>query len=230
MKKLIIVICLFFYTSIIAQSGVKNFIDQNYIEITGVVETEITPDEIYLSIIINEKDKKGKISVEQQETAMIKKLKQIGIDLKKDFTIKDFSSNYKFYFLKRTDILKSKKYQLIVHDGLTLGKVFHALEDIEISNVSIEKVSHTKIEEHRSAAKIKALKAAKQKAMEYAEAIDQSIGNALYIQEINRNVRPQYLNQIAVRDYAKDDSEAVNDIDFEKIKIHASVLARFELK
>ena len=230
MKKLIIIICLFSYTSIIAQSGVKNFIDQNYIEITGVVETEITPDEIYLSIIINEKDKKGKISVEQQETAMIKKLKQLGIDLKKDFTIKDFSSNYKFYFLKRTDILKSKKYQLIVHDGLTLGKVFQALEDIEISNVSIEKVSHTKIEEHRSAAKIKALKAAKQKALEYAEAIDQSIGNALYIQEINRNVRPQYLNQIAVRGYAKDDSEAVNDIDFEKIKIHASVLARFELK
>lgn len=230
MKKLIIIICLFSYTSIIAQSGVKNFIDQNYIEITGIVETEITPDEIYLSIIINEKDKKGKISVEQQETAMIKKLKQLGIDLKKDFTIKDFSSNYKFYFLKRTDILKSKKYQLIVHDGLTLGKVFQALEDIEISNVSIEKVSHTKIEEHRSAAKIKALKAAKQKALEYAEAIDQSIGNALYIQEINRNVRPQYLNQIAVRGYAKDDSEAVNDIDFEKIKIHASVLARFELK
>ena len=87
MKKLIIVICLFSYTSIIAQSGVKNFIDQNYIEITGIVETEITPDEIYLSIIINEKDKKGKISVEQQETAMIKKLKQLGIDLKKDFYI-----------------------------------------------------------------------------------------------------------------------------------------------
>ena len=202
MKKLIIVACLISFTSIIAQSGVKNFIDQNYIEITGVVETEITPDEIYLTIIINEKDKKGKISVEQQETAMIKKLKQVGIDLKKDFSVKDFSSNYKFYFLKRTDILKSKKYQLVVHDGLTLGKVYQALEGIEISNVSVEKVSHSKIEEHRSVAKIKALKAAKQKAQDYAEAIDQSIGNALYIQEINRNVRPQYLNEIVVRGYA----------------------------
>ena len=139
MKKLIIVACLISFTSIIAQSGVKNFIDQNYIEITGVVETELTPDEIYLTIIINEKDKKGKISVEKQETAMIKKLKQVGIDLKKDFSVKDFSSNYKFYFLKRTDILKSKKYQLVVHDGLTLGKVFQALEGIDISNVSIEK-------------------------------------------------------------------------------------------
>lgn len=230
MKKLIIIACLITLSPILAQNGAKNFIDQNYIEITGISETEITPDEIYLSIIINEKDKKGKISVEQQETSMIKKLKQLGIDLKKDFTVQDFSSNYKFYFLRKTDILKSKKYQLVVHDGLTLGKVFQALESIEISNVSIEKVSHSKIEEHRGAAKIKALKAAKQKALDYAEAIDQSIGFALYIQEINRNVRHQYLNQIAVRGYAKDDSEAVNDIDFEKIKIHASVLARFELK
>ncbi len=232
MKKLIIICCLISFTSILSQSGSKNFIDQNYIEITGTTETELTPDEIFLSIIINEKDKKGKISVEYQETIMIKKLKQLGIDLKKDFKVKDYSSNYKFYFLKKTDILKSKKYQLTVHDGFTLGKVFQALESIEISNVSIERVSHSKIEEHRRKAKINALKVAKQKALDYAQAINQNIGNALFIQEINRNPRPQYLNQIAIRGLAssKYEPETVNDIEFEKIKIYVSVLARFALK
>ena len=232
MKKIIIITCLISFTSVIAQSGSKNFIDQNYIEITGTTETELTPDEIYLSIEINEKDKKGKVSVEHQETIMIKKLKQLGIDLKKDFKVKDYSSNYKFYFLKKTAILKSKKYQLILHDGLTLAKVFQALESIEISNVSIEKVSHSKMEEHRRIAKINALKVAKQKALDYAQAINQNIGNALFIQEINRGPRPQYLNEIAIRGNAnsKYEFEAVNDIEFEKIKIYVSVLTRFELK
>ena len=87
-------------TTLFGQNG-KNFIDQNYIEVTGTTKIEITPNEIFLSIIINENDKKGKISVEKQENIMIEKFKQIGIDLKNDFKVKDFSSNYKFYFLKK---------------------------------------------------------------------------------------------------------------------------------
>jgi uncharacterized protein YggE len=232
MKNILIITCLLFLSPMFSQNGTKNFIDQNYIEITGVSESELTPDEIYLSIVIHEKDKKGKISVEQQETAMIKKLKQLDLNMKNDFKILDYTSNYKFYFLKRTDIQKSKKYQLMVRDGLTLGKVFQTLESIEISNVSISKISHSKIEEHTRVAKIRALKAAKQKALDYAEAIDQTIGKALYIQENQRNFRPQYSNEITVRGMttSKFQQEAINDIEFEKIKIHASVLARFELK
>ncbi|HBH21980.1 MAG TPA: SIMPL domain-containing protein, partial [Cytophagales bacterium] len=37
-----------------AQSSTKNFIDENYIEVTGTARIEIIPDEIYLKIIINE--------------------------------------------------------------------------------------------------------------------------------------------------------------------------------
>ena len=41
-----------------AQSGEKNFIDQNYIEVSGTAEMEIVPDQIYLKIVISEKDKR----------------------------------------------------------------------------------------------------------------------------------------------------------------------------
>jgi len=235
MKKLFSALFLITVTATFAQSGTKNFIDQNYIEVTGKVETEITPDEIYISIIINEKDKKGRISVEKQENKMLEKLKQLGIDLKKDLKVLDFSSNYKFFFLKKTDILKSKKYQLIVHDGLQLAKVFQALEKIDISNTSIFKVGHSQIEEYKRKAKIKALKQAKEKAADYANAVDQEVGRVLYIQEMNTqhiNYRNNtMLNEVAVSYGAvKKKMDQVNNIEFEKIKIYASVMARIELK
>jgi len=235
MKKLFLALFLITITATFAQSGTKNFIDQNYIEVTGKVETEITPDEIYISIVINEKDKKGKVSLEKQENKMLAKLKQLEIDIKKDLKVLDFSSNYKFFFLRKTDILKSKKYQLIVHDGLQLAKVFQALESIDISNTSIYKVGHSQLEEHKRKAKIKALKNAKEKATDYAQAIDQSVGRVLFIQEMNTqhmNYRNNnMLNEVVVAyGTTKDKMEQVNNIEFEKIKIYASVMARIELK
>lgn len=232
MKKLFFLIFLVQISIVSAQSGSKNFIDQNYIEIKGSIEEEITPDEIYISIVINEKDKKGRVSVEKQENIMIEKLKSLQIDLKNDFKVLDFTSNYKFRFLKKADILKSKKYQLIVHTGLELAKVFQGLESIGISNTSILKVSHSKLEEFKRKAKLKALKVAKSKASDYAEAIGQTIGKALFIQEMNHNVnyRNTMANETVSYGYAKKEMDQLNNIEFEKINIYASILTRFELK
>ena len=91
---LVLLPCLLF-----AQTGQKNFIDQNFIEVTGKSEMEITPDLIYLKIFINEKDGKSKLSLPEREKTMISVLKEIGVDVTKDLTIKDMSSNFKFYFL-----------------------------------------------------------------------------------------------------------------------------------
>lgn len=73
-KSLLFII--FFSTIAFAQNGEKNFIDQPYIEVTGHIETEIIPNEIYLNIVLNENDKKGKVSIEKQENQMISTLKQ----------------------------------------------------------------------------------------------------------------------------------------------------------
>ena len=43
----------------------------SYVQVYGRAEKEITPDEFYLQIIINERDSKGKISVESQQRDMI---------------------------------------------------------------------------------------------------------------------------------------------------------------
>lgn len=231
----IIYLLLFLPCSIFAQTGQKNFIDQNYIEVTGRSEMEITPDLIYLKIMINEKESKSKLSLSDREENMISTLKKIGIDTSRDLTIKDMSSNFKYYLLVKNDILLSKEYQLLVKDGKTASQVFIELEKIGISGVSIDRLDNSKMESYRKEVKIDAIKAAKDKAESLAIAINQSIGRAIYIQELEQNFKKGVVaasNSIMIRGISSAvyGSNVPPDIDFEKITIEYSILCRFELK
>jgi len=236
MKKLIVGLLVFTCLNGFSQTGEKNFIDQNYIEVTGKSEMEVVPDLIYLKIFLNEKDNKNKLSLPERENIMISALKEIGIDTSRDLSIKDMSSNFKYYLLTKNDILLSKEYQLVVRDGKTASRVFIELEKIGISNVSIDRLDNSKIENYRKEVKVDAIKAAKDKAQSLVTAINQSVGRAIYIQEVEQNFRnglPGTSNSIMIRGVASGiyGSKAPEpDIDFEKIKIEYSILCRFELK
>lgn len=236
MKKLLILSILLLGFIANAQNFQKNFIDQNYIELTGTSQLELTPNEIYLKISINENSKNGKLSVEEQEESMIRILRSIPINLDKNFKIIDYTSNFRYFFLKKTDIRKSKSYELKLANGLEVGKVYLALENIGISNISIEKVDHSELEKFKLETKIKAIKMAKTKAKNYTEAIGQNLGRALYIQEVE-NYNPQtYNNNMQIRgassynSISKFESKSFENIEFQNIIINAKVLVKFELK
>jgi len=236
MKKIMLAGLLLF-TSIMAakaQTGEKNFIDRPYIEVTGKAEMEVTPDRIYMSITINEKDSKGKIVLAQSEKDMMGKLKGLGIDTKKDLTVKDMSSNFKKYWIKNSDIMTSKDYQLLVTSAQTAGTVMQELEKIGISNVSIERVDHTQMEQFRKDVKIKAVQAAKEKATDLAKAIGQSAGKAIYIQEVDYGNNTMYVRKLEdrisnVSFKAQGLENSAPDIEFEKIKLEYQINAKFDL-
>lgn len=236
MRNLFIGFIVLISTSINAQIGEKNFIDQNYIEVIGKSEMEITPDLIYLKVLLNEKDTKNKISISELETKMFEKLKGIGIDIKKDLLIKDISSNFKYYLLTRNEILLSKEYQILVHDGKTASQVFIELENIGISNVSIDRLENSNIVQFRKDVKVNAIKSAMEKAESLTIALNQSVGRALFIQEIENNFNnSRASNSILIRGvssniYGANGPSPALDFDFEKIKIEYSILCRFELK
>jgi uncharacterized protein len=240
MKKILFVLLAFLPFFLHAQEGEKNFIDLNYIEVTGTAEMEIVPDEIYLKITISESDNKGKQSLEELEKQMFGELEKIGADVSKDLSILDFTSNFKNYFLRDNKIFTKKTYQLVVHDGKTAGKVFQGLESIGISNISVEKVDHSKLEEFKKEVKINAVKAAKEKATYMSEAIGRTTGKALFIQEQNSIMdfplanalqgRMAGLSNISIKAYGADQTQPDEPVvEFEKIKLSASVLIRFEL-
>lgn len=43
-----------------ASAQEKNFLDKPYIEVTGKADMEVTPDEIYVRIVINKRTTRGK--------------------------------------------------------------------------------------------------------------------------------------------------------------------------
>ncbi|WP_242130726.1 SIMPL domain-containing protein [Aestuariivivens marinum] len=235
MKIKSLLLAIFVTTCTHAQNGTKNFIDLPYIEVTGTIETEITPNEIYLNIVLSENNSKGRLSVEEQENRMIAVLKSLEIDLEKDFSILAFDGYFKRKFLGENEVTKTKRYELIVHDGKTLGKVYLALDNLNISNLSITKVSHTDIESITKEIKLKALKVAKEKANDYASAINQTIGKAIFIQEqnsANLSTLNGYANGIVIRGASslygsRAFEEKIQNLNFKNIAVNASVLARF---
>lgn len=234
MKKLLF--CLLLLQAVIVNAQFqKNFIDENYIELNGSSQLEITPNEIYLTIVINEANKKLKLSVEKQEALMINELNKNNIKLEENFKVKDFTSSYKYYFFKQTDIHKSKTYELKVSTAIELGKVYASLEKIGISNISVARVDHSDIEEFKLQAKVKAIKMAKTKAEKYTGAIGQTIGSAIHIQEQEINTTQNYnqLNEVVVVGYSslsKSNKFNFENLEFRNIIINAKVHVKFQIK
>lgn len=209
----------------------KNFLDVPYLETSAKVDTLVTPDKIYLNITIQEKDSKGRKSVEEQENKMAKSLQNLGINIDKQLTIKDLASNYKKYFLRSKEVLKSKQYSLLVYDGLTAGKVMAALEDLDIANTYLERTEYAKMDELELELKTRAVKKAKRKAQALTQPLGQKVGMAIHIVDNSQPYYPRY-NQpkMEMKAMAMDavQSEPL-DIGFEKIRVESMVNVKFQL-
>jgi len=213
------------------QAQMKSFIDQPYVEVAGSADTLVTPDEIYIKINISEKDTKNKTSVEELERKMFDALKAMGIDVEKNLTTSDLSSNFKTYFLKSKDIMKSKDYMLKVKDAVTATKVFIKLEDLGISNSSIDHVDYSKMEEMKNIMRTKAIENAKSRAVALTKPLQQGIGPAIFISDNEvYPIRP-LARQAKLNLYeASDSAQELPRIDFEKIEVSSNVNAKFILK
>lgn len=212
-------------------SQTKSFIDLPYVETSVKVDTLVIPDRIYLTIVISEKDTKGKVSVEELEKRMANKLTSIGVDLSKQLSLNDLSSNLKKYFLKQQEILKAKSYTLLVYDAKTAGKAIVELENTEISNVFLDKTEYSKIEQLKLELKSKAILKAKSNAIFMTEPLGQKVGKAIFISD-NNNVLNSFSGQVAglqIRgmNAFKESKLETLDIEFQKIKVETELNAKF---
>ena len=181
MNRIILTVLLFGTFQFVGQAQTKNYIDQPYLDVTGYADSLVIPNEIYIRINISEKDSRNKISVEEYETKMVDGLKTLGLNPEKDLTTNDLGSNYRFYLLKQKDVMKSKQYILKVTDAVTASKVFMMLEDLEISNTSIERVDHSDKENIKNITRTKAVENAKTKAITLTKPLNQTVGQAIYM-------------------------------------------------
>ena len=203
----------------------------SYIQVTGRAEKELTPDEFYLQIVINERDSKGKISVESQQRDMVAVLRKLGVDVEKQLKMANLSSEF---FKKNTSVAMAK-YQLQLGSSGEVAKVWQALDDLGISNISILKVTHSQLDKYKQEVRLEAMRNARESAQEMAGAIGQTIGKCFYIYDSNSNVLPVMYDNAALMRSAKAAADAESaaeedPLEFKTIKLEYGVQAKFVLE
>ena len=198
------------------------------VSVNGSSIIRTTPDEIYLSITLDESDTKGRLSIEEQRRKMFSALKKAGVDAEKQLFVQDMSSSY----FRRSRSLSATQYELKLNSADAVRKVFEALDEAGITNVNVTRTSHSNLDALRREARAKAIQDAQQRARDLAEAIGQSIGACYEISDYTTSVQPVYRkNMLMTTARAMDAAvaEAEPDVQFEQIEINYSVSAKFYL-
>lgn len=234
MKKIaaIVVLSVFSLTAFSQNTDIRR-----KIEVTGSAEAEVTPDIIYIGISLKEyfrdNSNRKKVEIDELERQLQKAVLDAGVP-KENFTINNISS-YTDYWSKKKDpnFLAGKQYRIKVSDLAKLNQIIEGVDSKGIAYSNIEGYDYSKIESLKKDLKIKALMAAKEKAIYLTAAIGQKVGSALEIQEINNEYYPQPMyrvNAMLKADGMTSGTESMPEIDFKKIKLNYQMRTVFEVQ
>lgn len=234
MKKILFTVLLSAFT---LATFAQNIDTRRKIEVMGTAETEVTPDIIYFSISLKEyfKDNanKNKVEIETLEKQLQTAVLTAGIP-KENFMINNISSyNYTWEKKKDPGFLARKQYRIKLTDLNKLDQIMSAVDPKGLEYTNIESYDYSGIENLKKELKVKSLQAAKAKATYLAEGINEKVGNALEIQEINNESYPQPIyraNVMMMKTEGASADSSMPDIDFKKIKLSYQTRAVFELK
>lgn len=201
-------------------------VKKNAIEVTGVAEMEVEPDEIIFSIGIKADNKND---LADNEKKMFEILKNAGV---KNDDIK-FKSMYQNIYSKTAKF--SKNYEFKVNAKANLSKVMEDLNQKWVTSLNVSEVKNSKIADFRKVVKINALKAAKEKADYLLESMGKKTGNPLEIVEIE-DYTSDTVMPVAYKSRANSIQMEMADasVDFsfgniENIKLKYSIKTRYEI-
>jgi len=197
------------------------------IEVTGSAEKMVVPDQLTFRITLAERTgTRGKITIEQQESQLRTELEKIGVDVEKDLSIYDISSQY---IRRRKDVLGRQDYRLMIRDLDKVAKLQEIADRINVDGLDLVLAENSHIAEIRRDLRIEAIRAAKTKAEYLLAAIGSRVGDAVYVKEVEEENRPVYYNYYAAANATAANTSAVQPLSFAPQKVHATILARFEI-
>ena len=240
-KKLILQFIISFLLStitVLGQTSSNKIEEVPYIEVAGISELEVIPDEIYIGIIIRERHvNKEKITIEEQEAMLLKALKQIDLDLTNLF-LSDANSNYVRIRWQKNDVLTKKEYSLKVSNATEVSQVLNELEKIEINEAFISKVNHSKIDSLKKEVRIQAIRSAKEKADYLLKEIGEETGKPIVISENKLNNYSEGIEMelkslpgfVGSNDYLTKLKAEDTYLQFQKIKLVSNIYVKFSIK
>ncbi len=210
----------------------------NTIETSVNVRKEVIPDEIFISITINEKDNKGKVSVEEQQKQMIRALASLGIDTKEALTVDNMGSTLKQNTLRKDNIFISKRYTLKVSTAKDASNAIQALKGIDIAQTYVSRVaiSDSLEREVKNQLLVEAAQKAQENARILAEAVGCKAGKAVYMQNYYSFDTAAGSRMLTVAYKAANDSssnmqeESAQELEVTKKSLNITVNCKFLLE
>jgi uncharacterized protein YggE len=204
------------------------------ITVTGTAETQITPDIIYIGISLKEyfNGSKKAVEIDQLEKQLQEAVIKARIP-KENLTVSNLSGwNDTWQKKKNPGFAVSKQYRLKVSDPAAFNLVMAALDPKSVENTTIDSYDHSRMAEYKKDLRLKALQAARQKAGDLSVVVNDTVGDALDIMEINNDeppVRPMYANTVAMFHASRQAEGEPANIDFKTIRLTSQVRVVFEL-
>ena len=230
MKKLLLVVAMAFAALSLSVGGAQAQELANatpYVAVNGSSQVKVTPDEIYLRITLDEGDTKGKDVIEAQRKRLFSALRRCGVDIEKQLTLLDMSSEN----FRRGSSLATTQYELKLTSAEAVREVFEALDKDGMTNVSVTRTASSKIDDYRRQARQQAIRNAQSRARDLAEAIGQSIGACFEINDYTSEARVTNSRVMMAKSAAVDMAaeEVEPNVEFEQIVINYNVSAKFVL-
>jgi uncharacterized protein len=231
-------LCLVFCFSIVNAIGQSKDLPTRFIEVSGEGEVKVDPNIIYLSIQLQEFKKDGKIvKLETLESNLKQVLQTVGIASE---NLKVYATSGRQYDLKKikSNLMIGKRYSLKLEDVDLFNPLLEALAEVDILSVNVREVTHTEIEKHKAEAKVKAINAAKDKAVLLTSTVGTKVGDVLQIREqpVQSSAAGQpgtsslYFRGVSQYDDHSGKYPGANNVAFEQITLAYKVIVMFALQ
>lgn len=203
------------------------------IKTESLVDTLVTPDEIFLNILTKKKGTKEELN--ELESKMIVALNILGIDSKNQLTINDFGSHYYSSFLFSKNIKQRRNYELMVYTAKEAIAVIEALNKMDIGNIGLNRTVYSKMDNLMLELRSKAVSKAKKQAESLVHPLNQKVGRALMIIDFNENdivnLRPSLAGTMYKKGYSKHKEEIYSTIlELKKIHVIKKIVVHFKLE
>ncbi|SHF05269.1 hypothetical protein SAMN05444274_103358 [Mariniphaga anaerophila] len=212
----------------------QNQQEARFIEVRGTAVKEVQPDEMVLSITIQEyfeeefqknkepEDYKTKVPLAKIENGLIKDLRKVGID-KDDIRVRGMGN---YWRQQGKEFLFSKQLEVKITDFSKINKLSSLVDAKGIRSLNVGQMSNSDAEAFRKEVKIEALKDAREKAKYMVESLGENLGEVLSITELNDGYSRPYMakNMLMAADVSYESADEVQNIT-----ISYQVIVRFRI-
>ena len=210
---------------------------ESFIEVSATAERKVDPNEIEVSITLEQTGINEKVPVDRQQRNLISALDKAGIPATERLKIEDVSNSLREAFLRKDEVRTSKRFTLTLHTPQELTTAFAIFNQLGISNANVSKATRNDFDTLKAELRAEAMRNAKAMADTLAESVGQKAGKAFWINDSGYMAGEggsvtRYgvmLKSSNMMDSAMPESAAEESLQFNKLQLRYTINAKFYL-